>query len=52
LIREGARRLRQAAIEQEAIEYGERFREEKDDKRHRMVVRRGGRIPTSIPLIH
>ncbi len=35
LIREGARRLLQAAIEQEVIEYLERFREEKDDKGHR-----------------
>jgi transcriptional accessory protein Tex/SPT6 len=35
LIREGARRLLQAAIEQEVTEYLERFREEKDDKEHR-----------------
>ena len=41
LIREGARRLLQAAIEQEVTEYLERFREEKDDKGHRMVVRNG-----------
>jgi len=44
LIREGARRLLQAAIEQEVTEYLERFREEKDDKGHRMVVR-NGRLP-------
>jgi putative transposase len=35
LIREGARRLPQAAIEQEVTEYPERFREEKDEKRKR-----------------
>ena len=35
LIREGARRLLQATIEQEVTEYLERFREEKDDKGHR-----------------
>jgi putative transposase len=44
LIREGARRLLQAAIEQEVTEYLERFREEKDDKGHQMVVR-NGRLP-------
>lgn len=44
LIREGARRLLQAAIEQEVTEYLERFREENDDKGHRMVVR-NGRLP-------
>lgn len=44
LIREGARRLFQAAIEQEMTEYLERFREEKDDKGNRMVVR-NGRLP-------
>ena len=44
LIREGARRLLQAAIEQEVTEYLERFREEKDDKGHRMVVRNGRRF--------
>ncbi len=41
LIREGARRLLQVAIEQEVTEYLERFREEKDDNGHRMVVRNG-----------
>ena len=44
LIREGARRLLQAAIGQEVTEYLERFREEKDDKGHRMVVK-NGRLP-------
>ena len=44
LILEEARRLLQAAIEQEVTEYLERFREEKDDKGHRMVVR-NGRLP-------
>jgi putative transposase len=32
LIREGARRLFQAAVEQEVTEYLDLFREEKDDK--------------------
>jgi hypothetical protein len=35
LIREGTKRLLQAAIEQEVTEYPERFREEKDEKRKR-----------------
>ena len=50
LIREGARRLLQAAIEHEVTEYLERFREEKDDKGHRMVVR-NGRLPERMLVI-
>lgn len=41
IIQEGARRLLQAAIENEVIEYVERFRDLKDDKGHRVVVKNG-----------
>jgi hypothetical protein len=41
LMREGARRLLEAAIELEVGDYLGRFREEKDEKGHRMVVRNG-----------
>jgi putative transposase len=41
IIQEGARRLLQAAIENEVAEYVERFRELKDEKGHRIVVKNG-----------
>jgi putative transposase len=41
IIQEGARRLLQAAIENEIAEYIERCTHIKDDKGHRMVVRNG-----------
>ena len=41
VIQEGARRLLQAAIENEIAEYIERCIHIKDDKGHRMVVRNG-----------
>jgi len=41
IIQEGARRLLQAAIENEVAEYVERFKELKNEKGHRMVVRNG-----------
>jgi len=41
IAREGARRLLQAAIENEVMEYLERFKDCKDDKGHRMVVKNG-----------
>jgi len=41
IIQEGARKLLQAAIENEIAEYIERFKEVKDHDGHRMVVRNG-----------
>jgi len=41
IIHEGARRLLQAAIENEVAEYVERFKEMKNEKGHRMVVKNG-----------
>ena len=41
IIREGARQLLQAAIENEVAEYIDRFASLRDDKGHRMVVRNG-----------
>jgi hypothetical protein len=41
IIREGARRLLQAAIENEVAEYVDHFTHVKDAKGHRMVVRNG-----------
>jgi transposase-like protein len=41
IIREGARRLLQAAIENEVAEHVERLKELKDEKGHRMVVKNG-----------
>jgi transposase-like protein len=41
IIREGARRLLQAAIENEVTEHVERLKELKDEKGHRMVVKNG-----------
>ena len=41
IIQEGARKLLQAAIESEVAEYIERFKELKNEKGHRMVVKNG-----------
>jgi len=41
IAREGARRLLQAAIENEVMEYIEQFKDIKDEKGHRMVVKNG-----------
>jgi len=41
IIQEGARRLLQAAIENEVDEYVERFKELKNEKGHRLVVKNG-----------
>ena len=41
IAREGARRLLQAAIENEVMEYIERFKDCKDESGHRMVVKNG-----------
>ena len=41
IIQEGARKLLQAAIESEVAEYVERFKELKNEKGHRMVVKNG-----------
>ena len=41
LLREGARRMLQAAIESEVAEYIERHKDEKDEQGYRMVVRNG-----------
>jgi len=41
IIREGARRMLQAAIDHEVVEYIERFTAEKDLNGHRLVVRNG-----------
>jgi len=41
IVREGARRLLQAAIENEVAEHVERLKELKDEKGHRMVVKNG-----------
>lgn len=41
ILREGAKKMLQAAIENEVSEYIEQFATEKDDKGHRMVVRNG-----------
>ena len=41
IIQEGARKLLQAAIEHEVAEYVERFKELKNEKGHRQVVKNG-----------
>jgi putative transposase len=41
IIQEGARKLLQAAIENEVAEHVERFKELKDEKGHRLVVKNG-----------
>ena len=41
IVREGARRMLQAAIENEVAEYIGLFKEKKDSAGHRMVVRNG-----------
>jgi len=41
IIREGARRMLQAAIENEVSEYIDRFKTETDSQGHRLVVRNG-----------
>ncbi len=41
IIQEGARKLLQTAIENEVAEYVERFKELKDEKGHRVVVKNG-----------
>lgn len=63
LLREGARRLLQEALELEVQEYIDRFAQRKDDKGHRLVVRNGhlpprdlvtgqGPIPVCQPRVH
>ncbi len=41
IIREGARKLLQAAIENEVAEYIDHYKHLKDERGHRMVVRNG-----------
>ena len=63
LLREGARRLLQEALELEVEEYIDRFEKRKDDQGHRLVVRNGhlpprdlvtgqGKIPVHQPRVH
>ena len=63
LLREGARRLLQEALELEVQEYINRFEQRKDEKGHRLVVRNGhlpprdlvtgqGKIPVRQPRVH
>ena len=48
LLREGARRLLQEALELEVQEYIDRFQQRKDDKGHRLVVRNGHLPPRDL----
>ena len=63
LLREGARRLLQEALELEVQQYIDRFQQGKDEKGHRLVVRNGhlpprdlvtgqGKIPVRQPQVH
>lgn len=48
LIREGARRMLQAALETEVAEYVERHKGEQDGDGHRLVVRNGHAVPRKV----
>jgi len=48
LLRRGARRLLQAALEWEVEEYIQRFDQERDDQGHRQVVRNGYHTPREL----
>ena len=48
LLRSGARRMLQAALEWEVEEYIQRFHQEQDDQGHRQVVRNGYHTPRAV----
>jgi transposase-like protein len=48
LLRAGARKMLQAALEWEVAEYIERLKAEKDDQGHRQVVRNGSHPPREL----
>ena len=50
IAREGARRMLQAALEAEVAAYLERFRGERDERGHALVVRNGKARPRRVTL--